>query len=165
MNVRLNHPRMDPEEVKRRLVEARVHMDFMIMLYRDQLDRGRRFLHEHPETADSWNDAPMQALLKDPRVLSGVGHTCRHGMRLADRDGVVRPVRKATRWATSAEAVLKRLAVRCWNEGCSPEDPRRHKHTVLEGALPGSLFMSPGWSTHKKWAYPERGALLKRLLF
>eukprot|EP00974_Lingulodinium_polyedra_P023546 2274344-Lingulodinium_polyedra.AAC.1 len=81
----------------------------------------------------------MASFLKDPRVATVVGHMCRQGMKIPDRNGRARLVRKPTRWASSAEAILKRLGVRCWNEQCGPGDARRHEHTTLEGSLPGGV--------------------------
>ena len=79
----------------------------------------------------------MQQLLAEPGVSSVVGHMCRQGMRLQSPDGRVLPVRKPTRWASSAREVLKRLGLRCANETCQPGDPHWHDHTALEGRLPG----------------------------
>ena len=79
----------------------------------------------------------MQELLKQPGVNTVIGHMCRQGMKLQAPDGEVRPVRKPTRWASSASEVLKRLGLRCTNETCGPGDPRWHPHTALEGRLPG----------------------------
>eukprot|EP00969_Alexandrium_andersonii_P007843 342319-Alexandrium_andersonii.AAC.1 len=72
---------MDPDEVERRRVAARVHLDFVIQLYGEQMRRGAHFLHEHPASAASWNEPGMQRLLARPEVHSGVGHMCRFGMR------------------------------------------------------------------------------------
>ena len=70
----LNHQRMDPEEVERRRRKARLHLEFVVKLYWKQLARGAHFLHEHPATADSWNEASMLKPLTEPRVRSVVGH-------------------------------------------------------------------------------------------
>eukprot|EP00969_Alexandrium_andersonii_P101886 4496768-Alexandrium_andersonii.AAC.1 len=42
-------------------------------------------------------------------------------------------VRKPTHWASSALEALKRVDLRCANEGMSPLDPRWHEHDKLEG--------------------------------
>ena len=39
---------MKVEDVRKRLQEARRHLEFCVVLYRDQLARGKHFLHEHP---------------------------------------------------------------------------------------------------------------------
>ena len=48
-----NFQKMSPEAVRRRLVEREVCIRFAAELYRHQLARGRRFLHEHPARASS----------------------------------------------------------------------------------------------------------------
>eukprot|EP00969_Alexandrium_andersonii_P112203 4955735-Alexandrium_andersonii.AAC.1 len=84
----------------------------------------------------------MQELLGDPRVDTAVGHMCRFGMQdsepaSAGAGGLL--VRKPTRWASSAPEVLKRVGLRCANEGRSPLDPRWHEHDKLDGAKKTSL--------------------------
>ena len=114
-----------------------MHLEFVLRMYQKQLARGTHFLHEHPATADSWEEDPVQELLERPGVGTVVGHMRRQGMKLLVPDGEVRPVQKPTRWASSASEVLKRLGLRCTNETCRPGDPRWHQHTALEGRLPG----------------------------
>ena len=62
-----------------------MHLEFVLRLYRKQLARGTHFLHEHPATADSWEEDPVQELLRQPGVNSVVGHMCRQGMQLQAR--------------------------------------------------------------------------------
>ena len=79
-----------------------VHIAFCAELYRKQLDAGRRFLHEHPAGATSWQTGIVQDLMKEPGVETVVGHMCSQGM---DVDG--QKVLKPTRWMTNAEEVAK----------------------------------------------------------
>ena len=137
LNTRLNHRRMDPAVVAERRRKARGHLEFVVELYRRQRARGAHFLHEHPASADSWDTDVVQDLLAEPGVQSAAGHMCRHGMRMMVPDGEVRPVRKPTRWASSAPEVLRRVALRCLNVGCRPGNPGWHQHVALEGSLPG----------------------------
>ena len=132
-NIRLNHKRMDPREVADRRRRARVHLEFVAKLYLKQLARGAHFLHEHPASADSWETDVMIKVLSKPGVNSVVGHMCRQGMRIQAPDGRELPVRKPTRWASSAPEVLRRLGARCTNEGLRPGGPGWHDHTALEG--------------------------------
>ena len=57
---------MAPEEVERRRRRARVHLEFVLRMCQKQLARGAHFLHEHPATADSWEEDPVQELLEQP---------------------------------------------------------------------------------------------------
>eukprot|EP00969_Alexandrium_andersonii_P300713 13294228-Alexandrium_andersonii.AAC.1 len=43
------------------------------------------------------------------------------------------PVRKPTRWVSSAPEILKRACLRCGNEGLGSGGPRLHEHAVLQG--------------------------------
>ncbi len=43
----------DQEKMRRLKVQAAVHLEFVVDLYRDQIERGRYFLHEHPMQASS----------------------------------------------------------------------------------------------------------------
>ena len=40
-----------------------VHLDFVCQPYRDQMDAGRYFLHEHPASASSWEERCSASLL------------------------------------------------------------------------------------------------------
>eukprot|EP00969_Alexandrium_andersonii_P191137 8442720-Alexandrium_andersonii.AAC.1 len=83
---------MNPAEVERRRVEARVHLGFVIQLCEEQLPRGARFLHEHPASAASWGDPGVRKLLGRAEVHSGVGHVCRFGRRTGPPHGGASPL-------------------------------------------------------------------------
>ena len=125
-----NHWRMEPADVKRRVIQAKVHLDFCTEVYMFQLSKGRHFLHEHPATATSWQDEEILRLGSLPGVGSVVGHMCQYGMTHKGKDGVERPVLKPTRWLSSRPALLARLERKCPN-GCNTRFG--HKHTVLFG--------------------------------
>ena len=59
---------MDPLKVARRKAEAKVLLHFAMQIYELQLRAGRHFLHEHPQSASSWQDARMAKMLAHPRV-------------------------------------------------------------------------------------------------
>eukprot|EP00969_Alexandrium_andersonii_P206559 9125855-Alexandrium_andersonii.AAC.1 len=81
-----------------------------------------------------------------PEVQCGVGHTCRLGMTIpAPACMGVGPVctgagrltvRKPTRWMSCSPEILKRVCLRCSNEGLSAGDPRLREHAVLQGKDP-----------------------------
>ena len=112
-NQGLNHKKMDPEVVEQRRQEAIKHLRFVIGLYKIQLDGGRHFLHEHPETATSWKDPSMEKLLKENGVSSIVSDQCEYGLMTPGPDGVPMPAKKPTKWASSSPHMLKRLSKRC----------------------------------------------------
>ena len=63
-NFGINYKRMDQEKAKKMLAEGQVHLNFMCSLYRNQIRRGRYFLHEHPATALSWKEEQIKSLMK-----------------------------------------------------------------------------------------------------
>lgn len=63
---------MSPEEVEDTFDEGVWHMEFVVELYRLQLDEGRHVLRERPESASSWRPPMMIKLLQHPRVQTCV---------------------------------------------------------------------------------------------
>ena len=98
---------------KRQLAEAHVLLDFAIDIYFMQLAGGRHFLHEHPAGARSWTTEKMTRLMGDPRVGSTIAHMCQFGMTATAKDGSVKPVRKATKFASSSPLILDEISRRC----------------------------------------------------
>eukprot|EP00969_Alexandrium_andersonii_P317113 14009503-Alexandrium_andersonii.AAC.1 len=54
------------QEVQDRQRHARAHLEFVAQLRRSQLERGARFLCEHPATASSWSEPAIVELLATP---------------------------------------------------------------------------------------------------
>jgi hypothetical protein len=122
LNVGLNHPKMENEEVRRRLVQAHLLLNFALDVYRWQMSRGKYFLHEHPNSATSWKSPAMQDLLTQKSVCTTTADACRFGMTALDHNGAQGPVKKPTRWASNAPLVLEELGLRC--EGRHPRHVR-----------------------------------------
>jgi hypothetical protein len=120
----LNRNRSDPRERRRRLVEAKVLLDFAVEVYRAQLARGAHFLHEHPLAATSWEEPGVQELRAHPQVQEATAHQCCFGLAARDPSGSVQPVLKPTRFLSSAPLLMRELARRCSGE---------HSHTQLLG--------------------------------
>ena len=99
-------------------------LDFAVEIYELQLRAGRHFLHEHPQSAASWQEPRVRALLRDPRVGTAVAHLCQYGMATKDACGGRAPARKATTFMSSSAALLRRLSKKC--DGS-------HDHQRLEG--------------------------------
>ena len=112
-NYGINHKKMSSEEVERRLAEARVHLKFVVLLYKKQLACGRHFLHEHPASARSWRESYVLDLLNHKDVDSVTSHQCEYGLMSPDSNGVLQLVKKPTRWMSSSPRMLARLAKRC----------------------------------------------------
>ena len=109
-------------ESKRR--EAVVHLRFVIGLYKIQIDAGRHFLHEHPETATSLKDPMMEKLLREKQALTTVSDQCEYGLSTPGPNGGPLPAKKPTKWASSSCHMLKCISRRC---------KRDHTHQQLLG--------------------------------
>ena len=120
-------------EVERRMVEARVHLKFVVKLYKKQLAAGRHFLHEHPAGAKSWDEPYMVQLLENPSVKSVVSHQCEYGLTSPDEKGVLQPVKKPTRWMSSSERMISRLSRRC-------SGTHTHQHLVGGRAAAAAFY-------------------------
>ena len=48
--------------------QARTHLEFACRMYAKQYRAGRVFLHEHPDTAQSWKEPCIQKLMGMPGV-------------------------------------------------------------------------------------------------
>ncbi len=60
----LNERRVkDLRKLRRQKVEAKLHLDFVISLYTEQIQAGGYFLHEHPQWATSWQLPTVEGLL------------------------------------------------------------------------------------------------------
>eukprot|EP00969_Alexandrium_andersonii_P072152 3184232-Alexandrium_andersonii.AAC.1 len=62
--------------------------------------------------------APAAASAGVEPAFAGVGHL---------------PVRKPTRWMSSSPEILKRVCLRCSNEGLGAGGPKLHERAVLQG--------------------------------
>ena len=127
------------EEVKRRRVEANVHLDFVCRLYRLQQDQGRYFLHEHPSTATSWQEESIIGVMELEGVQRVVGDQCQYGQA----DDMGNPVRKATGWLTNSPCVAKALSKRC--RGLKGYCSRRGggRHATVSGRLAREAAVYP----------------------
>ena len=104
-----------------------LHLCFCVKLYLVQIRAGRYFLHEHPNSATSWDVGCMRMLLNQPGVLRVRGDMCPHGMTSVDEQGEGL-VKKPTRIMSSSAEVLNRVQARCSNE--RGETKHRHVHLV-----------------------------------
>ena len=104
---------MQPDDVKRRLIQAKLCLDFCGEIYDYQIKNGAHFLHEHPASASSWFEEKIYKLLGKHQVGTTVGHMCQYGMVHVDKEGKRWPVLKPTRWMSSSTELLKRLGKSC----------------------------------------------------
>ena len=91
----------DPVEFKRRFSKAMVHLRFLCELYKMQIDGGRYFLHEHPDTATSWKVPCIESLTERSDVMVARADLCMFGLMSKDADAEA-PAEKPTRFMTNS---------------------------------------------------------------
>ena len=121
----LNALRRDPGTIHREYVRARLHLDFCCQLYAEQVEGGRYFIHEHPETATSWREPCVQRIIDIECVGVSVAHMCQYGLQAQGE-----PLKKPTKFISNSACVLAKLQRRCTGVGgmCSHKPGQRHRH-------------------------------------
>ena len=109
----LNYPKMAPEKVDQMIRNGIAHLEFCVELYLLQLNAGRYFLHEHPDSTSSWQLKCTEALVADPRVIKIKGDMCRQLMTSVDIDGETGLAKRTTGWATNSPCIAARVRLRC----------------------------------------------------
>ena len=86
-----------------------------------QLQAGRYFAHEHPETATSWGEDIICKLQENPEVMHTVIDQCMYGLVSKDAQGEA-PAKKPTKFLTNSIAIKNELGMRC---------DKSHRHVQL----------------------------------
>ena len=126
-------------ELERRKIASDVHLAFVTELYQIQMDGGRYFLHENPESASSWERPPMARLACDPRVERVVGDQCQYGQQ--SHTGA--PVRKATGWMSNSKEILRTLEKRCKGTRGECSRARGGRHETASGRVAREAAIYP----------------------
>ena len=131
----LNEAKGNSDLLQRERARSLIHLQFCIELYKEQMNNGRFFLHEHPEFATSWQTDCMKNFMSDPRVFKVRGDQCQYGqeVRYGRRQGS--PVLKPTGFISNGHQILEQLQRRC--DGPNPEcsRPRGGQHVQCEGRV------------------------------
>ena len=101
-----------------------MHIKFCCELYLHQLKVGRYFLHEHPQSATSWDLPCIKEVLASKGVEAVITHMCQFGMTSKDDQGREGSVLKPTRFMTNSACILLELDRKCKGG---------HVHTQLVG--------------------------------
>jgi hypothetical protein len=118
----LNEARsINPQAFKEARRRAKAHIKFMAELYREQLDDGHYFLHEHPRYATSWQLEVMQDLMDVPGVQLAHGDQCQYGAEVQRGPLKGSPVMKPSGFLTNSPAMFQAMSRRCTgsNKQCS----------------------------------------------
>jgi len=86
----------NPDEMRRARNRAIKHIEFMVMIYEEQLSNGRYFLHEHPMYATSWQLSRMKNLMEMDGVERVRGDQCQYGATASRGPKKGGPVMKPT---------------------------------------------------------------------
>ena len=115
---RFNRPKQDPEKVEARLETSRGHLDFSMRIASKQMDELRYFLHEHPHSADSWQNGSIKKILEDKRVIYTRADLCHFDFCAVPGDP--RPSRKTAGLITNSPEIAKMMDKRCQCVGLNP---------------------------------------------
>ena len=120
----LNSTRWDRLKYLQRVAQSRSHIRFCLKLFRQQVDRGRRALFEHPTGAKTWHYPEMKTLCR--RFHTTKLHMCQYGLKLHSQDSFLR---KSTRLLVSHEDMTS-LGKLC------PGESANHGHSTVAGSDP-----------------------------
>ena len=68
--------------MRRAMARAVKHIEFVVSVYREQLENGRCFLHEHPACATSWQLKSIEELLQASKVGRVQGDQRKYGSQV-----------------------------------------------------------------------------------
>ena len=114
-NYGLNYKKMAAEDVRAKLEEGRLHLGFVASLYKDQIKRGKYFLHEQPATAMSWKEEAIESIIKaHPSVHLVTADQCAYGLLTpsAADPGQLAPAIKPTKCLTNSAIMAAQLTRR-----------------------------------------------------
>ena len=103
----------DPEKMRRAVARATKHIDFVVSVYREQLENGRYFFHEHPACATSWRLRSIEDLMQASEVGRVVGDQCQYGSQVLRGSARGQPVRKPIGFMSNSPEVLRALSKKC----------------------------------------------------
>ena len=133
----------DVNEIKRQRIRASLHMDFVASLYREQVEDGLYFLHEHPLWATSWKLPSIENLLKISGVERVHGDQCQYGAEVQRGQHRGSPVMKPTGFLSNSPKIRDALSKRCYGRSGVCTRPSGGRHVALEGKLTRDAAVYP----------------------
>ena len=104
----LNKDKCDPNEVSRKLIEAKIHLAFCAELDKIQSDANRYYLHEHSTSASSWKEPCIQKIINHPEDFATRVQMCAYNMKTPDKNGNEH-IYNPTQFLTNSPLVAARL--------------------------------------------------------
>ena len=133
----------DPQKQHRLWVEACLHMDFVASLYREQLEGGRYFLHEHPRWASSWELDCIRSLMQVPGVQMAYADQCQYGAQARRGRDIGKPVRKPTGFLSNSPCIIEALSRRCTGRGGACSRKAGGEHAKCQGVITSEMAIYP----------------------
>ena len=133
----------DKDAMRKAYLEAVEHMRFVVRLYREQLDNGRYFLHEHPANATSWRLDFVEDLLQTPSVFRVVGDQCQYGAEAISGPRRGQPVKKPSGFMSNSVEVLNSLNRRCRGVKGACSRPKGGTHAPCWGKVAKEAAVYP----------------------
>lgn len=135
-NYAKNSTKMNPDVVRKKLAEGRLHLQCVASLHRIQDAEERYNLHEHPATAMSWKEDVITALARKPNARLVTADQCQYGLVTPSEDDPAKmmPALKPTKFQTNSKLTLEQLQRRCNHQ---------HKHQGLVGGRARDAAFNP----------------------
>lgn len=112
-NAKMNFRKMAKDKAQKIISEGQLHLNFMITIYKNQLAKGKYFIHEHPASAVSWDEREMAKLMAHIGVILTMAEQCMYGQETRSEGGGTAPALKPTKFLTHSEPMAKLLRRRC----------------------------------------------------
>ena len=109
LNMRTPMGKANVEAARRR---GDVHLGFCVTLAQRQMDGGRYFVYEHPNSAASWDNPSVDRLASTPGVRRTELDQCEFGLLSVDERGKA-PAKKTTSLLTNLVEVNRMIGVKC----------------------------------------------------
>ena len=124
---------MRPDNWDKMREHGKKHLKFACELYKIQHSAGRYFIHEHPDTANSWEEHCVQQVMNLKGVVTVKSHMCQFGMTSVNEEGDGL-VKKPTRYMTNAPLIAEELERFCTGD---------HRHVHLLGGRAAKAAIYP----------------------
>ena len=111
-------------------------------LYREQVEDGRFFIHEHPLHADSWQEECVRQILEIPGVGITRGDQCQYGAEVQFGKERGMPIKKPTGFMSNGPLILKSLSRVCMGTRgeCSRSKGGRHAECSGRKAREAAIY-------------------------
>ena len=90
-------------------------------------------MHEHPQSATSWQLHSMRKLKESPNAIVVDSHLCQFDLWTTDKDGAKIRAKKPTRFITNSPMIAKHLSVMC-------DGTHAHGHLLSGRAGPAAKY-------------------------